>query len=90
MVRRIGYSNMKNEAIEQDIKNEKEWRRYLMTEIKAYRAELVCFKTEQIKQGKSIATLKVKSGVWGIVGGAIPTSIIMVWASIKSKTILGG
>ena len=30
-----------------------------------------------------VAALKVKSGVWGLIGGAIPTSLLALWFLIK-------
>ena len=30
-----------------------------------------------------IAQLKVKSGVWGFIAGAIPALVIAVWAIVK-------
>lgn len=69
---------MDNEAIEQIINNEQEWRRHLVKEFS-------CVKKEQINQGKAIATLKVKSGIWGILGGSIPASIAIIWAMLRSK-----
>lgn len=32
-----------------------------------------------------IATLKVKSGIWGLVGGAIPVAIGMIWIFFGKK-----
>lgn len=36
----------------------------------------------------AIATLKVKSGIWGLIGGAIPTTIGIVFILIR--TFKGG
>jgi len=40
--------------------------------------ELNAIKNEQAKIKEEIATLKVKSGVWGMMGGAIPVIIALV------------
>ena len=69
---------MDNAAIEKLIDNEKEWRRHLVKEMQ-------CVKTVQIKQGNTIAALNVKSGVWGVIGGSIPASAVIIIAYIKSK-----
>jgi hypothetical protein len=73
---------MDNEAIEKLIDNEKEWRRHLVKEIQVV-------KTVQTNQGQAIATLKVKSGIWGIIGGSIPASAIIIIAYLKSITFGG-
>lgn len=32
-----------------------------------------------------IATLKVKSGVWGFMAGAVPTTLAIVYAMVRGK-----
>ena len=49
--------------------NEKEWRYHILK-------KLEWFEKEQIKHGKDIARLGVKSSIWGAVGGAI---IVAIW-----------
>lgn len=48
------------------LENEKEWRRYLVDELKD-------IKTEQIEQGKNISSLNVKAGFFGMFGGILTT-----------------
>ena len=42
------------------------------------------FKTEQMKLIKVVAGLNVKSSVWGIIGGVIPGSVILIFILIKT------
>ncbi len=36
------------------------------------------------KLADDVATLKVKSGVWGFIAGAIPVSMAGIWIWVKS------
>ena len=69
---------MENEAIEKLIENEKEWRRYIVREMSAV-------KTEQVSQGKAIASLKVRASIWGFISGSIPAGVVLCAAYLKSK-----
>ena len=73
---------MDNSAIEKLIENEKEWRRHLVKEVDVV-------KVTQISQGKAFASLrtefKIKSGVWGLIGGILPTVgliLVMIFKKI--------
>ena len=38
---------------------------------------------EQTRQGKDIAALKVKAGIWGTIGGAVVTGAYVLQAYIR-------
>ena len=43
----------------------------------------VDFNKFQLKASVDIAMLKVKSGIWGILGGAIPAGIALLYTLLK-------
>jgi len=47
------------------------------------RGDLQIIRYEQMAQGKEIAGLKVKSGLWGGVAGSIPVALMAAWLYIK-------
>lgn len=56
---------------------------YQMILLKQILAEIGAVRTEQVKQGKDIAKLKVKAGYWGVIGGAVTTSAYVFSAWLK-------
>ena len=57
-----------------------EWRIYILKELKrqAEQNKQVIHKLDEVKT--DIATLKVKAGVWGLIGGMIPVVVILgIW-----------
>lgn len=57
-----------------------EYRKLVLKELEDLSRAVAEIRTEQTKIREAIAGLNVKSGVWGLVGGAIPVSIgIAVW-----------
>jgi hypothetical protein len=52
-----------------------EWSKYVLKELE--RLNIVIEKqSEQLQQiGEDIVSLKLKAGIWGLVGGAIPVAI---------------
>ena len=56
------------------------YQRLLLQEILAGQKEM---RKEQTRQGKDIASLKVKAGMWGTVGGALSAGIYMLGSYIK-------
>ena len=63
-----------------------EWSRHVLAELErlnSWSAEIANRQTTILVQ---ISALKVKSGIWGLIGGAIPVIIgLAIWA-IKSHT----
>ena len=41
---------------------------------------------ELVKIASEIAALKVKAGIWGLMGGAIPVVIMIVMSVMRAKT----
>lgn len=69
---------------ERDIspKNGEIYQRLLLQKVLS---ELQEMRAEQVSQGKDIARLNVKSGVWGTVGGALVTSLYVIGAWVKGN-----
>lgn len=59
---------MEKGELETLLKSEQEWRKWLVTEMQAVQKDLRCL-------NRAVASLKVKSGLWGLAGGAIPVII---------------
>lgn len=57
----------------------------LLDEIRDLRKEFDGLKEEVTKARVDIGGLKVKSGIWGTIGGMIPTSIMFVWVIAREK-----
>jgi len=60
--------------------------RDVRTEVRSHRIETLQYNTEfrkeQVKQGKEIAALKVKAGIWGALGSlivAVPVGLAILW-----------
>lgn len=47
------------------------------------RADLAEIRTEQVRQGKDLAGLKVKAGIWGSIAGCIPLALVGMGLFIK-------
>lgn len=56
------------------------YQRLLLQEILATQKEM---RDEQRQQGKDIAKLKVKAGLWGTLGGALSAGVYMLGTYIK-------
>ena len=48
--------------------------------------QLTVIRAEQVNQGKDIARLNVKAGIWGTLGGAVVSSVYFVGAWMKGHT----
>lgn len=57
----------------------------IFNEIKTVRGDIKVMRTEQVLQGKEIAGLKVKSGIWGILGGAVATGAYALTAWLRGS-----
>jgi hypothetical protein len=63
-----------------------QWSKFVLAEMKRLHEQIESLdrkidglKDEQISQLKvEIAMLKVKSGVWGLIGGLIPVAVILI------------
>ncbi len=54
-----------------------EWRRYVLMELERMNECYDSLKTEAVNLKVEIAMLKVKSGIWGAVGAAVPIIILL-------------
>lgn len=59
---------MEQGELETLVKSEKEWRIWLVNQVQDMDKELKCL-------NRAVAGLKVKAGIWGLMGGAIPVII---------------
>ena len=46
--------------------------------------------TVHLQHGPLLTKLTVKSGIWGIIGGAIPSTIAIAWVFFKLINAVGG
>ena len=53
------------------------WSKHVLMQLEFNAKCLSDIKKEQIAIGKEITALKVKSGIWGAVGGAIPVCVMI-------------
>jgi hypothetical protein len=59
--------------------------KYIKLILDSIGADIKAIEHRQISQGEDIAGLKVKSGIWGVVGGAlisIPAAVVVFIRSI--------
>lgn len=63
--------------------NWNEWQNHVLAELKRLNRNVEHFKEkneeEHVELFTSIATLKVKAGVWGAIAGLIPGSVALIW-----------
>jgi hypothetical protein len=62
-----------------------EWKNHVLSELKDNKEDLKFIMSKMTKIGNDIATLQVKSGVWGLVGGMIPVLIVLALWAIRSQ-----
>lgn len=60
------------------------WENHVLKEIKRLETAHLATLAQVSKVREDIAGLKVKSGVWGIIGGTIPIVIVLAFWIIKS------
>lgn len=61
-----------------------EYRKLVLKELEDLNVEAIESRKDNIKIREEIAALKVKAGVWGMMGGAIPVIIGLIIWIIKS------
>jgi len=62
------------------------WRHHILKEIKRLGERQEALNTTLTKIHIELAMLKVKSGIWGLIGGAIPVIIGLVFFVLKIWT----
>jgi len=62
----------------------KEWSKYVLKELERLNDNCKEYDAAQKKTLVDIAMLKVKAGIWGVIGGAIPVAIGLVILFLKS------
>lgn len=61
-----------------------EWKHYVLLALKRNDGDHQQMQDTLLRVEKSIVALKIKSGVWGIIGGAVPVvALLAIWL-IKS------
>jgi len=63
----------------------KEWSKFVLKELERLNE---CYETldqKMDKLSKEVAMLKVKSGVWGLIGGAIPVAVALAIWILRTK-----
>jgi len=67
------------------------WEKYgyfVLKELKEIKSEQKDMRKDVRELVREVAALKVKSGVWGLIAGAIPAGLIGLWMWVRNK--LGG
>ena len=62
-----------------------EWRNHVLLELEENSKQMKNIYESLNNVKIEIAKLKVKSGVWGALAGAIPASIILIYMYVKNK-----
>ncbi len=63
-----------------------EWSKYVLKELERLNACYLSIDKRMQQTALEVAMLKVKAGVWGAVGGAIPIGLgLMVWLVKSAK-----
>lgn len=60
-----------------------EWSKYVLAELKELSRLYDCLDKKVGNMRVDIATLKVKAGIWGLIGGMIPVALIVVLWLLK-------
>ena len=60
-----------------------EWSRYVLKELERLNSVLETQTIELNKIGQDIVSLKLKAGVWGLIGAAIPVAIGLAISLLK-------
>lgn len=61
-----------------------EWSQFVLNELKRLNGSQEAIRKEVGDTRIEIATLKVKAGIWGLAGGAMPVVVMILLNSIKS------
>lgn len=61
-----------------------DWERCLTNEIKQINQSMRDINAQLLKLHIEVAGLKVKSGVWGLIGGLIPVIIMIAFFAFKN------
>jgi len=62
-----------------------EWSRYVLKSIEDLQKEVIIVQEIVTKTRIDIAQLKVKAGIWGLIGGAIPAIAAVIFLFIKQR-----
>ncbi|KKM77649.1 hypothetical protein LCGC14_1367800 [marine sediment metagenome] len=60
-----------------------EWREYVLRELKRLGECIIELDKSVRKLIIAVAKLQVKAGVWGLIGGAIPSTIAAIYILLK-------
>lgn len=63
----------------------KEWSKYVLKELERISDQQTKIEKDIHNISIEIAMLKVKSGVWGLIGGALPVGVFLFVEFLKSK-----
>lgn len=61
------------------------YKRLVLAELERVNERLEALLEDQIQMRESIAGLKVKSGIWGAVGGALPAIVTLIVVYVEMK-----
>jgi hypothetical protein len=55
-----------------------EWSRHVLAELERLNNCIICLEKDTRQMYEEIAMLKVKSGLWGLIGGLLPTVALLL------------
>lgn len=61
-----------------------EYQKLVLHELRVLTSAMHENRKEHVELRRDIATLKVKSGIWGVIGGFVPIAVILIVWLIKN------
>jgi len=61
------------------------WSMYVLEELKRQNTCVEHIKKTQNEHSVDLAMLKVRAGIWGLLGGAVPAALMLVYWMLKSN-----
>lgn len=69
---------MHRNNIQTNVNSQKEWRKLIIDWLNRIEKNQNAIADNQVKIREQIATLKVKAGIWGMIGGFGPAALIII------------
>lgn len=63
------------------------YKRLVLAELERVNERLEALLEDQVQMRESIASLKVKSGIWGAIGGALPAIVTLIIVYLEMRRV---